>query len=260
MSGWDVEKGLKAQFPGATINRIDNVTPAQARAESTAETMRDQSNRQLDAMTGNGDLTKVRSVVGTVSRAWWTEIGCGKDEATREEFVEPDRHGRLTGRVYKVWEPADYTKHSCDGCGKDVFQDPNREDRKTWLCDNCRLELGFTFESENEKAKRLLQGMTRKRLGGLEILNENIGGQMRTHGNPALVAELRKRGILQTRKDQNGNPCEYMVAGSRKRQAEIIKEYNRRQKEAGDAGWRGTFSSSGVNVKKIIHGDQSDGL
>jgi hypothetical protein len=114
-----------------------------------------------------------------------------------------------------------------------------------------------SFASTVAKAKQLRASFSRRALGGMEILNENIGSQMVQHADPALKRELMDRGVIQVRKDQNGNAQPYMVAGSRKQQANILKEYNRRQGEAEARGWRGTRSSAGMGVKYIRHGGQT---
>jgi hypothetical protein len=77
------------------------------------------------------------------------------------------------------------------------------------------------------KGIRLRSGMTRV-FGNGETLNENIGGIMAHHAPDGVADELRRQGRLQTRLDQNGNPCEYAVFHGPKDRDRAIRDFNKR--------------------------------
>ena len=234
-SHWDTENAIKKQFPHAVIEKIGTINREKAKAEqSDHRKMADERQRSIDETTGAGKMSdRDRVLVGAIPDGgyWGLYIGIGKDAPDRQVFHHYSARGIQMGIAY-VWEPEHYKPHDCAGCGKIVYQEPDAADRQAWICDKCRYELGFLWPCEAfSKWNSRYSGGTRRRGNG-ELQNEHLGGQMSLHGHPEIVNRLRAQGKLQIRRDENGNPTEYLVSSSRKDQERTLKEFNRIQKEA----------------------------
>ena len=245
ISGHDVYNSLKAQFPHARVDKIEQSSRAKMTAERGQKRKRSEEAKWTDGEYGRYDRTRHKHSIGwDTDHPWWVTVLVCKTELPENTKMKSN-------------EPDYFEERKCAKCEKRIWKHVwHPEDGKTLVCEKCRVSEGLFYSwevKESHDYRRKIESMTRKHLGGMELLNENLSGQMQKHGDPAYVAHLRETGQLQIRKDQNGNPCEYLVSSSRRQQAEQLKQYNRSQHEAEARGWGGTRSSRGI-VRKINHG------
>ena len=250
----DTVRNVEASIPGAKVLNAKHFSdPAGVQAaERGTKGFRERVKRTTDEEFG-GQKHKPGRVQSACAdhEAWWLRIGVGVDEPKVMEFHEHDpRSGRLTDRVYMTWTEADYKKHECDSCKNPVYQTCDMTDRDVWVCDKCRYTLGLLHENESGSKWRLHhKSMTLRHLGGMEFSNENLGGIMGAHGSPDVADAMRRSGVLQTRRDENGNAVETAVFSSRRDMESKVKMFNRMQKDAEARGFRGTRGG----VKYIRH-------
>jgi hypothetical protein len=266
LSGWDAEKAVKAQFgKHARVVNIDSPSRAQMNAEKgNKRHMSEEVKRSTDEIMGGAKTTdRLRAFSGAVveSGAWFLNVGQLFDNRKGSS----DRTGKIAGGGKWTNDPdvSKWVAHECDSCGGKFLRDPDWAERQVWMCKPCRHENGFFTTDADRiefgKGKRNIKGNTSKRLGGMEFANEDLGTNIEAHGDPAMVADFQRRGLLRKRLDAMGFPVTNLVTGSRKEQERIHQEFNRRQKEAQDRGWVGTRSASGVKVHFLNHGGNTPG-
>jgi hypothetical protein len=220
----DVYKAIKAQFPHARVDSIRVTTPAQCAHERTETRKRSEERKRQEGEFGNYMKSKPKhSIPMPDSYAWWlTILEC------------EDAHPK--GAKLRCNQPDFFTERWCEGCNKQIWQHAWYPDREHYVCRKCRLAMGLFHEWEMKEMKdyrRRIQSFTQKRFGGIEMQNENISGQMQRFGDKSYLERMRQTGQLQVRRDQNGNPCEYLVSSSRKQMASQIKDFNRHLKSRG---------------------------
>lgn len=244
----DLAASIKRRFPHAKVENISFPSRAQMAHEAGETRKRSEEKKRLEGEYGRYDKSKPKHSVHISDGSHWT-LNVGQAELS------------IPKSDAKHNAPSFWNKKKCAGCLKPVFKHAWHEERKLWMCTKCRHKAGFFHAHEvreEGKYRRMIQGVTQRRGNG-DILNENISGQMLQHGHPESIAAMKKAGAIQTRRDQNGNPCHYFVASSRKKQAELIKQFNRRQIEARDRGWSGTTREGTKSTWLVAHGGNSMG-
>jgi len=255
-----VANALRQQFgPHAKIDKIEQTSMAKMAAERAETYKRSEEKKRMQGDFGAyGKKSKQKHYVNLEDgECWWLVVGIGKDAPERYEITMPGR----AHHVIRVVPESAWHRHDCDGCEKEIFSDPGDcQERRVWLCQGCRVEQGFFHEWESQARRdyrRRIESFTKKGIGGLELRNENLGCFMSGHGDPAFVEHMRRTGQIQVRKDERGNPCEYLISNSRKHMNEQLKNFNDAQKRAEDRGWRGTYSHGSYDVKRLNHGGMS---
>jgi len=253
MSLNDTVRHIQDSIPGVRVLRAKHLKdPAGvAHYEKSHPKMGDERKRIRDEEFG-GQKHKPGEVRISVpeGEAWWVRIGIGEDKPYDYEVRMPGSKTVLRSVSKESW-----LKHECAECGKTVYQNVGLPERETWLCEKCRYALGFLHDSESgSKWNRQHKGISVLHGNG-EISNENIGGFCDRHTAPEVREALVSSGVLQTRRDANGNPVQTAVFKSRRHQADMLKEINRRQADAAASGFRGTRGG----VKYLRHGGLNPG-
>jgi hypothetical protein len=190
----DVYKAIKAQFPHARVDSIRVTTPAQCAHERTETRKRSEERKRQEGEFGNYMKSKPKhSIPMPDSYAWWLTI-----------LECEDAHPK--GAKLRCNQPDFFTERWCEGCNKQIWQHAWYPDREHYVCRKCRLAMGLFHEWEMKEMKDY-----RRRI----------------------LERMRQTGQLQVRRDQNGNPCEYLVSSSRKQMASQIKDFNRHLKSRG---------------------------
>jgi len=238
----DTVRSVEASIPGSRVlnaKHFANPAAEQAAERGTkafSERVKRTNDEELGGQRHRPGHVAAKSWIGNV---WWINVGVGADKATDD-----------TGRYAKI-KSADWTKRECMECNAAIYQHPWWQERVTWICEACRYKAGYLYETESGSKWRMQHSsMTLKHLGGMERSNENIGGIMGGHGAPEVAEAMRAAGVLQTRRDESGNPVETAVFSSRKDMESKLKLFNKMQREASDRGFRGTRGG----VKYIAHG------
>lgn len=242
MSLNDTAAAIKAQFPYAKIESLKRVTPAQLQHDKgNKRKLKDEMQRTLDETTHAGNMEdRDRELAGYTGTSWTLEIGQIQDPA------DPCYSPRL--KVDKDW-----SKVKCAECGFSGLKHRHWADRPVWLCDECRFAAGCFHRWENDKNRKRVDASTTKALGGMELVNENLGSYMGANGHPEIVKRMRESGQLQVRRDADGHPVEVLVSKSRKQQEQQLKAWNRVQAEARS----GLPESQRHRVRFLRHGGLS---
>lgn len=244
---------IQARFPGAKVEKISYPSRAQMRHEAGETKKRREEAKRLDGEFGRYDRSKPKHL-GVKRRS---------EEIHGDDFVDEltDDGNRLKAYLFVSKNGEFREVRWCDpknpaqaiqakatrgyrGDSMPTLDRSTKRPRPEEIPDYPRVKASQSIAHLHGKVSGCrITGMTR-RTGSGEILNENIAGVMMQHGHPDAVAAMKAAGVLQERTDQVGNTATYAVASSRKAQERAVKEFNKRQAEARDKGWRGTMSRS----------------
>lgn len=288
MSLHDTVRGIESSIPGAkVINAKHFSDPAGMQAhERGTKQFKDRVKRTTDEEFG-GQKYKPGSVQAKRFEAEASEIeafclACeykrlGAHRKLKPEAELRERWFKDEGDIYYVRdgsahflksarypEELFFYKKMIGGCGEEKmeFTDemydpvpiPNDSEGDTEPCVSCKNPTTSrrykVWKEGSKKWKLQRKGIAQRGLGGMERTNENIGGMIAGHGAPEVAEAMRRSGVLQTRRDENGNPVTTAVFRSERHKADVVKEFNRRQAEAQARGFRGTRGG----VKFLRHG------